>query len=157
MTTTTIAGNGDYRLTMKFMSRFSKKSLLNITINEKHQVVANLDVFRAANGHYAAYDQVIKFEVEDQKIKWRDEESEIVGKTLKVQVTRTGEGYTTPSALVLACNLRFSTSDVMRSLQDVRKQLLDMSQALQDLQMIMNTTSGVKCQRNREIFNKNVL
>jgi hypothetical protein len=94
-----IDGNGDYTLTMKFTEERNRR-LINVFINEKHQIVENLNV-TAMVGLLAAYDKTIRFSVLNNQLTWKNETSEVFDDKIKFKVSDPTGWYSTMSAVIL--------------------------------------------------------
>jgi Malectin domain len=137
-----VAGDGDYKLILKLIDKFYG-NFLNISLNDRHQVATNLNVFRAAGGHYTAHDLTIKFNVEENRLRWHGEESIVTGMKMKLQIARTRKKglYIMPSALVLTYNDKLGKAGILWTLQDIHSQLATISQTLQRVEKSVNLTS----------------
>jgi hypothetical protein len=80
-----IDGNGDYELTMKFAD-YTNYRLVNVSINEKHQIVEKLNV-SAMVGKYAAYDKTIEFSMLNNQLTWKNERSPVFDEKINFVVT----------------------------------------------------------------------
>nr|CAG4636266.1 EOG090X081J [Eubosmina coregoni]SVE69865.1 EOG090X081J [Eubosmina coregoni] len=82
-----IVEDGDYVLVLKFCEVYfnaPSQKVFDVTLNGVHTVVSYLDIFEKV-GKAVAHDEYISFRVTKGKILVNDEESELVGKKVKVE------------------------------------------------------------------------
>jgi hypothetical protein len=94
-----IDGNGDYELTMKFADYVSHR-LVNVFINEKHQIIEKLNI-TAMVGLHAAYDKTIEFSMLNNQLTWKNETSEVFDEKIKFKLTELNGYKGTISAVIL--------------------------------------------------------
>nr|CAG4641786.1 EOG090X081J [Eurycercus lamellatus] len=82
-----ISDDGDYVLVLKFCEVYfngPSMKVFDVTLNGVHTIVSYLDIFEKV-GKAVAHDEYIPFKVTKGKILVNDEESEFVGKKVKVE------------------------------------------------------------------------
>lgn len=82
-----IEGDGNYLLILKFCEVYfnaPNKKVFDVVLNDDHIVISDLDIFGQV-GRGTAHDEYISFSVSHGKLMYKEEESEIRGRHVKVE------------------------------------------------------------------------